>query len=307
MKKIVFAFLATLCFSIPALADEGTGNIRGDVDLDGNVNIADVTALIDYLLTGQWPAAQAEPEVFTVNGVSFTMIPVEAGTFTMGATKEQESDAYGRERPAHEVTLTKDFFIGQTEVTQGLWVAVMGSNPSGCVPAYGYSEDLQRPVENVTWAACQEFITKLNELTGKQFRLPTEAEWEFAARGGNLSQEFKYSGSDLLDEVGWYQGNLTSDGTHPVGTKAPNELGLYDMSGNVREICQDFYDFYTDEPQVDPTGPGPDYPFYEYLTEHVYRGGAYLDKLRDCRVSFRQKFAEGELNANRETGLRLAL
>jgi formylglycine-generating enzyme required for sulfatase activity len=264
-----------------------------------------VTTLIDYLLTGEWPADPVQPsgpQVFTVNGVSFTMIPVEAGTFEMGATKEQEDDAYSREKPAHWVTLTKDFYMGQTEVTQELWVAVMGSNPSYFTPTNGYEDYLQRPVELVSWDVCQEFIAELNRLTGQNFRLPTEAEWEYAARGGNLSQFYKYSGSNTLDEVGWFGGN-SQQTTHPVATKAPNELGLYDMSGNVREWCQDRYGSYSADPQTDPTGSDN-----EMIEQRVIRGGAWSDSnMRDCRVSWRQRNSPDEINAALSLGLRLAL
>ena len=163
---------------------------------------------------------------FTVNGVSFEMVRVEGGTFRMGATSEQEADDWDREKPVHSVTLSS-YYIGKTEVTQALWKAVMGSNPS-------YFKSDNQPVENVSWNDCHEFIRKLNALTGQNFRLPTEAEWEFACRGGNNSRGYKYSGSNNLGSVAWYDGN-SGNKTHPVGTKAPNELGIYDMSGNVWE------------------------------------------------------------------------
>ena len=184
---------------------------------------------------------------FTVNGVTFTMIAVEGGTFQMGATSEQGSDAESDEKPVHSVTLS-DYCIGETEVTQELWEAVMGSNPSG------FSGYPQRPVEKVSWNDCQEFITKLNQLTGKNFRLPTEAEWEYAARGGNKSQGYKYSGSNTIDNVAWYYSNSASR-THDVKTKSPNELGIYDMSGNVWEWCYDWYGSYSSGSQTNPTGP----------------------------------------------------
>jgi len=152
------------------------------------------------------------------------MVFVEGGTFMMGATSEQESDAFDWEKPAHRVTLS-DFYIGKYEVTQAQWKAVMGSNPS-------YFKGDNLPVERVSWGDCQEFIRKLNERTGLTFRLPTEAEWDYAARGGNRSRGYKYSGSDDPDEVAWYWDN-SGIKTHPVGQKRANELGLYDMSGNV--------------------------------------------------------------------------
>ena len=157
-----------------------------------------------------------------VNGVSFEMARVEGGTFRMGATSEQEDEADSDETPVHSVTLS-GYYIGKTEVTQALWQAVMGSNPSRFK-----GSDL--PVECVSWNDCQEFIKKLNRLTGRNFRLPTEAEWEFACRGGNNSRGYKYSGSNDIDNVAWYWDN-SGEKTHPVGTKAPNELGIYDMSG----------------------------------------------------------------------------
>ena len=220
-----------------------------DVDRDGTVGIADVTTLLNYLLTGEpelpvyaGPPVPPEAEVFTVNGVSFAMVPVEGGTFMMGYNGTANSN------PEHEVTLS-DFSIGLTEVTQGLWEAVMGSNPSN----WRFSPLL--PVEYVSWDDCQEFIAKLNELTGRGFHLPSEAQWEFAARGGNLSHGYRYAGSDDYLEVSWNIYNQLISNTellNPVGLLKPNELGLYDMSGNVTEYCQDGYMPYTDEPQTDP-------------------------------------------------------
>ena len=167
---------------------------------------------------------------FEVNGVKFRMIAVEGGSFMMGATPEQGDDARENEKPAHKVTVD-DFFIGETEVTQKLWFAVMGNNPS-----YFQDDEGNRPVENVSWNDAQVFVKKLNEITGQQFRLPFEAEWEYAARGGKKSTNKKYAGSDNLDEVAWHVDNAGSQ-THPVARKLPNELGLYDMSGNMWEWC----------------------------------------------------------------------
>lgn len=226
---------------------------------------------------------------FMVNGVSFEMVRVEGGTFRMGATSEQEDEADSDEKPVHSVTLSS-YYIGKTEVTQALWQAVMGSNPSNFKGA-----DL--PVECVSWNDCQEFIKKLNRLTGRNFRLPTEAEWEFACRGGNNSRGYKYSGSNDIDNVAWYWDN-SGEKTHPVGTKAPNELGIYDMSGNVYEWCNDWYGNYTSYSQTNPTGPhGGSY--------RVGRGGSWFFSARYCRSSFR--FGDGPAYRYGGLGLRLAL
>ena len=209
-------------------------------------------------------------ETINVNGVSFTMIAVDGGTFSMGATSEQGSDADSDEKPVHSVTLS-DYYIGETEVTQELWEAVMGSNPS-------YFSGDQKPVEYVSWDDCKEFITKLNNLTGKDFRLPTEAEWEYAARGGNKSKGYKYSGSNTISDVAWY-GDNSSETTHNVKTKSPNELGIYDMTGNVREWCEDWYGDYSSGSQTNPTGPSSG-------SSRVDRGG-WNGSASNCRVSRR--------------------
>ena len=210
-------------------------------------------------------------ETITLNGeVVFKMIKVDGGTFSMGATSEQGSDADSDEKPVHSVTLS-DYYIGETEVTQELWEAVMGSNPS-------YFSGDQKPVEYVSWDDCKEFITKLNNLTGKDFRLPTEAEWEYAARGGNKSKGYKYSGSNTISDVAWY-GDNSSETTHNVKTKSPNELGIYDMTGNVREWCEDWYGDYSSGSQTNPTGPSSG-------SSRVDRGG-WNGSASNCRVSRR--------------------
>lgn len=227
-------------------------------------------------------------QTLTVNGVRFTMVAVKGGTFTMGATYDDaEVDAEVDEEPAHKVTLS-DYYIGQTEVTQALWEAVMGSNPSN------HKGD-NLPVENVSWDDCQVFIQKLNQLTGKQFRLPTEAEWEYAARGGRKSRDYKYAGDDYIGSVAWYSGNSGYE-THPVATKQANELGIYDMSGNVWEWCSDWFGGYQSSSQSDPQGPSSG-------SRRVYRGGCSIFAW-GCRVSFRDCNTPDFCNTN--LGLRLS-
>ena len=211
-------------------------------------------------------------QTITVNGVSFKMIAVKGGTFQMGATSEQGSDANSDEKPVHNVTLS-DYYIGETEVTQELWEAVMGTNPSY------HSGYPQRPVEQVSWNDCQEFIKKLNQLTGRNFRLPTEAEWEYAARGGKKSLDYKYSGSDIVGVIACYNSNSGLQ-THDVKTKQANELGIYDMSGNVWEWCQDWYGSYSSGSQTNPTGPSSG-------SYRVFRGGSWYNDTEYCRVSYR--------------------
>jgi formylglycine-generating enzyme required for sulfatase activity len=209
---------------------------------------------------------------FTVNGYSFDMVPVAGGTFTMGATPEQGKDAGVDEKITHSVTLS-DYYIGKFEVTQGLWVAVMDSNFSTFQKGDNY------PMEYVSWDDCQMFINKLNQMTGKQFRLPTEAEWEFAARGGNKSGGTKFSGGSEIADVAWFESN--SDGsTQPVGQKSPNELGIYDMSGNVWEWCDDWYGNYSRSAQTNPKGANKG-------ARRVLRGGCWRSLPKSCRISFR--------------------
>lgn len=197
--------------------------------------------------------------VLKVNGIEYPMVYVSGGSFMMGS---DDSDAYSDEKPVHRVTLSS-YHIGKYEVTQDLWEAVMGSNPS-------HFKGSRRPVEQVSWDDCQEFIRKLNSLTGQNFKLPTEAEWEFAARGGINSKGYKYSGSNYLDNVAWYDDNNSEITTHDVGLKSPNELRIYDMSGNVYEWCSDWLGSYSSRSIIDPTGPssGP---------HRVIRGGSYID------------------------------
>ena len=225
-------------------------------------------------------------ETFTVNGVSFNMIRVESGMFMMGSIG---SDSWFPEKIVHRVTLSS-YSIGETEVTQELWQTVMGSNPSEFKGA-------KCPVEQVSWEDCLKFILKLNLMTGRKFRLPTEAEWEFAARGGVKSRGYKYSGGNNIDDVAWYSVNSVRK-THTVKTKSANELGLYDMSGNVWEWCADWYGGYDSWAQSNPVGPSSG-------SGRVYRGGGWHYDAWYCRVSYRNyNTPDYRLSS---LGLRLAL
>lgn len=228
-----------------------------------------------------------------VKDVVFTMMLVEGGTFEMGATAEQGTDEPDEnEYPVHTVNLSS-YYICQTEVTQELWKTVMHDNPSLIIG------DLSRPVDCVKWDMCQNFIAALNTLLENrvEIRMPTEAEWEFAARGGNKSQGYKYAGSNNADDVAWYDAN--SDGkTHPVATKSPNELGLYDMSGNLWEWCSDWQGHYRPAELTNPTGP-------DNGTHHIMRGGSWTYDPSFCRVS-RRNYISSVIRAS-NCGLRLAM
>ena len=230
---------------------------------------------------------EVKKQTFQVNGVNFVMVSISGGTFQMGSKTSYTDD----DKPVHKVTLS-DFSIGQTEVTQELWEAVMGHNPSNFKGA-------KLPVEKVSWNYCQTFITKLNELTGQKFRLPTEAEWEFAARGGNNSMGYWYAGSNHLYCVAWSIGNSDKT-THEVATKYPNELGLYDMTGNVWEWCQDWYSdsYYSSSVQTNPKGP-------DSGSKRVCRGGSFADLGECAPVPNRGRSAPTQ--AAYYMGLRLAL
>jgi len=336
MKKLLLILLAFIACNVAVKA-----TVYGDVNCDGAVNASDITELYNYLLNsdmtyvetcdvdgdgainsyditelynillGLVPGEEGVTE-YEVNGVKFKMVEVEGGTFMMGS-ELHAGNAY----PSHEVTVST-FSIGQTEVTQELWVAVMGTNPS-YFNEYGNADlhsnhdsydsgiNLQRPVDYVNISDCQAFVAKLNEMTGKNFRIPTEAEWEFAARGGNLGQGYLYAGSDSIDDVAWYKLNMPSStlytegwGSQSVATKAPNELGLYDMTGNVEEWCMDWFATYsTDlEPQTDPTGP-------ETGTHRVIRGGKWSSTAAGCRV-FMRSYNNPDSRGN-SRGLRIAM
>lgn len=219
--------------------------------------------------------------LFTVNGVEFKMVKVEGGTFMMGCDEGTDT------KPVHKVMLS-DYYIGETEVTQGLWKAVMGSNPSY------FKDDDNLPVENVSWGMARDFISKMKDLTNLDFRLPTEAQWEYAARGGKKSRGYEFSGSPDVDNVAWYSDNKT----HPVKKKDKNELGLYDMSGNVYEWCRDRYGVYGGSTQLDPQGPSEG-------NYRVCRGGGWCDYASNMRISSRHN--RNPMNKSNSIGLRLVI
>ncbi|MCI1786175.1 MAG: SUMF1/EgtB/PvdO family nonheme iron enzyme [Bacteroidales bacterium] len=222
-------------------------------------------------------------ESFTVKGESFKMIAVKGGTFKMGATVEQSDYADADEKPVREIAVS-DFGIGQTEVTAGLWKAVMGYLPRG-------NDDLRKPVVNVSWYDAQMFVASLDSLTGRIFRLPSEAEWEYASRGGAKSHGYKFSGSDMIGSVAVYDSRPVAE----VKSKAPNELGLYDMSGNAWEWCLDKYRPYGKPSEGETAGNG----------ERVNRGGSAKSDWRACRVSNRSHLPAGSVKTS--FGFRLAI
>lgn len=274
---------------------------------DGAKTVFEISSIDSMKILSQEDISIMDTDIFSTLEKD-EMVYVEGGTFTMGATAEQgTSDPYEDEYPTHQVTLS-DFYIGKYEVTQQLWEYVMkysgtcadgstisayatdvwlGSNPSS---SYGVGD--YYPAYYVSWEDIVNiFIPRLNKITGKTFRLPTEAEWEYAARGGNKSKGYKYSGSNTIGDVAWYTSNSSSK-THQVGTKAPNELGLYDMSGNVWEWCSDWYSssYYSSSPSTNPTGPTSG-------SIRVRRGGSWSNSANYCRVSGRYFFDPGYRNS----------
>jgi hypothetical protein len=228
------------------------------------------------------------------------MVFVKGGSFIMGCTSEQ-NNCNGDELPAHRVTVS-DFYIGKDEVTQAHWAQLMGTsirqqrdkadpNESICGEGANY------PMYYISWEEAQKFIERLNAATGKRYRLPTEAEWEYAARGGNQSKGYRYAGSNSSGDVAWFDGN-SGESTHPVGTKTANELGIYDMSGNVLEWCYDWYDDYSSSSQTNPTGASSG-------SNRVLRGGSWYFYAQYCRVALRNSRSPGIRNS--VLGFRLVL
>ena len=240
----------------------------------------------------------AEPLRSHLKKLVADMVLVEGGTYMMGNPDRDKNDEYAKDVP-HEVTLSS-FYICKYEVTEALWTAVMGSNPSDHKSGDNY------PVEQVNWYDCQDFVEKLSELTGRHFRLPTEAEWEYAARGGQRSRGYRYSGSYNLDEIGWHVGNAHHY-KREVGTKKPNELGLYDMTGNVSEWCQDKLDieYYHHSPSINPQGPDRS----TYKDNHCFRGGSFCDddKYDELKVYTRNIGGMPPEEKYGHLGLRLAM
>lgn len=264
---------------------------RFDLELQKQEGLNDQLAQTQQQLkavTQKLQEAQAKPKFPPIiQQIIDNMVYVEGGTFMMGAS-EQDKEAHSNEKPAHKVQLDS-FSIGRTPVTQEQWEAVMGNNPS-CF------KGAKLPVESVSWDDCQKFIKKLNQMTGKTFRLPTEAEWEFAVRGGNRSKGYKYAGSNNINDVAWYYENVNSK-TREVATKQPNKLGLYDMSGNVWEWCQDWCDGYSSSAQSNPKGPTSG-------SYRISRGGSWHDSVGNCRVTSRG--INMPTDANYYLGFRLA-
>lgn len=275
-KSIFFKIVPLMLALMPLSALSQT--MRGDFDMNGKVNISDVTAMVNYLLTDEPASTSAiEHDTIMVKGVPLVMVKVDGGTYTRQLGKLWSVDS---------------FSIGQTEVTIGLWYAVMGTTPMPWM-----TQELQNPIEDISWNDCQVFIDSLNALTGMSFRLPTEEEWEYAACGGRHTMAYTYAGSNDINEVAWYRGTVPEE--EPVGGAytyftlsqavaqlKPNELGLYDMSGNVAELCQNMR--------------GNNFDLNCSL-----RGGSTLDLAEKCKVTYNTFVSKDKSGMN--IGFRLAL
>lgn len=247
-----------------------------------------ILAILSYSACSNMTSAEMDPSKelsIIVNGESVELVRVTGGTFIMGCTDLSDKESEDDERP-HEETVS-DFYIGKYEVTQKLWCSIMGTDNN-----YSYNLGCENcPVERVSWKDAQDFISKLNNLTGRKFRLPTDVEWEYAARGGKRSRGYKYSGSNLVDEVAWYIDNYQKESisiikaTHPVGQKSPNELGIFDMSGNVWEWCENLYknEYWQNNKQVHQGWP---YPGIYSFFRRIIRGGSWGGEALGCRVTY---------------------
>jgi formylglycine-generating enzyme required for sulfatase activity len=305
------------CVSVSGnIKDQMTGNKRivWNLAIDG---IPVGVFLFKVSVTGIEPVTKTETETRTETGIRtgvetetrtvtetrtrIEMVFVQGGTFWMGCTSDQGSDCYNDEKPVHQVTLN-NFYIGKYEITQAQWETIMGTTIKQQRDKVYHNEALlsgegdNYPMYYVSWEDAQEFIKRLNAATGKKYRLPTEAEWEYAARGGNQSRGYKYSGINNIDEVAWYIDN-SGRNTHPVGTKKANELGIYDMSGNVWEWCNDWYGSYSSYAQTNPAGVSSS-------SYRVIRGGSWSSFAGDCRVANRSGASPGDRYGN--LGFRVA-
>lgn len=317
MKKTFISILAvgclTACGNAPQPEAQTADSTAVEIEQPADSEVAETTETVEE--DDEPTGIDFETGVLKVNGVRYEFAKVEAGTFIMGDDSIDEFT--GRKNLAHQVTLTKDYYIGKTEVTCGLWKAVMGSYPDDFKPGVDPDDGLpflgttptpdNLPVIKATFEDCQLFISTLNATFGEcaNFRLPTEAEWEFAARGGNKSKHYKYSGSNTLGDVAWYEGNCEDGenfvgGVHKVATKKPNELGIYDMCGNAEEWCNDIYAEFDSKPQTDPQGPedGDEY-------DRVFRGGCAVWRESYCRVTSRSAASDVQ-EGNGGHGFRIA-
>ncbi|HWB64843.1 MAG TPA: formylglycine-generating enzyme family protein [Chitinophagales bacterium] len=236
--------------------------------------------------------AETQPSTYeVVQSIEANMVSIPGGSFTMGCANDDDTDCYYWEKPAHVVTVG-NFYIGKYPVTQREWEAIVGPNK------YSYRNCPDCPVENVSWYDAQVFINKLNQLTGNNYRLPTAAEWEYAAGGGTHSHGYKYAGDNDINKVAWYSKN-SGQKTQPVGQKKPNELGLFDMCGNVWQWCSDWFNdkYYSNSPANNPTGA-------TRATYRCLRGGSWWSEAKDCRVVNRDRYPPAARDD--DVGFRLA-
>ena len=262
--KNVFLFIAVLFFAVPLQAQ-----VKATASTSDSSVYKKATAKINSAIK----PSMAE----VIQAIDNKMIKVEGGSFSMGCNEEKDTSCYYWEKPAHTVVIS-NFYMAKYPVTQKEWETIVGTKP-------WFSKDCPEcPVETVSWYDAQMFINILNQLTGRYYRLPTEAEWEYAAGGGNRGHGYKYAGGNNPDLVAWYESNSGKE-SHPVGKKLPNEIGLYDMSGNVWQWCNDWFDdkYYGKSPSDNPTGPGRD-------SYRACRGGSWWSEAKDCRVVNRDRY-----------------